>query len=146
MAPVPWVPLETCHWCQCMMELPLLKRGTSDITSIHVEPNYLDCHLWAITLSLSFFAIFSLSPIFTLYRRKRPYGFIHWKMTMWVLYNRPNGCKMEANGSQERINMRFCTSRHSFCTHFVIFFMDEPIGSFSPVQGDLPRYSCPGRS
>ncbi len=28
-------------------------------------------------------------PLFTLYRRKRPYGFIHWKMTMWVQHNRP---------------------------------------------------------
>ena len=25
--------------------------------------------------------------------------------------------------------------RHSFRTHIIIFFNDEPIGSFSPVQG-----------
>ncbi len=31
---------------------------------------------------------------------------------------------------------RFWIHRHSFRTHFVIFFNDEPIGSFSPVQGD----------
>ena len=46
----------------------------------------------------------------TLYRRKRPYGFIHWKMTMWVLHNWPNGC------------MRFCTSRHSFFAPILSFF------------------------
>ena len=64
--------------------------------------------------------------IVTLYRRKRPYGFIHWKMTMWVLHNRPNGCKMED----------FPPLGTVFAPILSFFFMDEPIGSFSPVQGD----------
>ncbi len=37
--------------------------------------------------------------------------------------------------------MRFCTSRHSFLHPYCHFSMDEPIGSFSPVQGALPSSS-----
>ncbi len=61
-------------------------------------------------------------------------------MTICVLHNRPNGCKMEENESQEH------THRHIFRTHFVIFFNDEPIGSFSSVQGDSGFYPGEPRS
>ena len=45
-----------------------------------------------------------------------------------VLQTWPKGCKMEGN-------LWFWTSRPSFWTPFVVFLMDGPIGSFSPVQG-----------
>ena len=74
----------------------------------------------------------------TLYRRKWPYGFIHEKMTKRVLHNRPNGFKMKENESQEHIQADtgdFEPIGTLFAPFFVIFLMDEPIGSFSPVQG-----------
>ncbi len=33
----------------------------------------------------------------------------------------------------------FWTLRHSFWTIFIVFIMDEPIGSFSPVHGESVR-------
>ena len=54
----------------------------------------------------------------TLYRRKRPYEFIHEKkMTKWV--------------------QKLCIPIRSVVQNpHCHFSMDEPIGSFSPVQGD----------
>ena len=48
---------------------------------------------------------------------------------MWVLHNRPNGCKTEENdtGDFEPRGTVFET---------IVFFRNEPIGSFSPVQGE----------
>ncbi len=54
-----------------------------------------------------------------------------------MLISAPSPCTGENDpmgSSIEKWQCVFCT-RHSFRTHFVIFFKAEPIGSFSPVQG-----------
>ncbi len=52
------------------------------------------------------------------------------KTTLWV-----HPLKNDNVGSAQQ-TLWVQTHRHSFRTHIVIFFNDEPIGSFSSVQGD----------
>ena len=94
------------------------------------DPELESTHNWVLS-PLSYCCYVTEFSIHTV-QEKTTLWFIHWKMTMWVLHNRPNGCKMEENESQEHISSNnfanfamkegFCTTRHSFCTHFVIFF------------------------
>ena len=111
-------------------------KWTSPLHKCHIQESLGDsCHIMPMMLIKCFFILRSAVIIIkerdvnldivnnflvhiTMYRRKRPYGFIHWKMTMWVLHNRPYGCKMEGNESQEHM--------HSFRTHIVIFSMMNP--------------------
>ncbi len=58
------------------------------------------------------------------------------KTTLWV-----HPLKNDNVGSTQ-LTLWVQTHRHSFRTHFVIFFNDEPVGSFSLVQGGIVNIWC----